>query len=165
MIKLITNKEIAALHDKNKLDPDEYLLSQFYKALETKVQQACHALFNHLAFEYEKKYGKKVMEFAQFDNGGHMGIGQKMKKRKEGTKKGLPDCGLFLGSPCGQYSKLILVEFKRVGTPSQMIISPEQLYYHDWLNSIGFESYITNDPLFFKNDILGKVKEFFRKYE
>lgn len=164
MINLITDKEVGKLWDKNIQSKDDYFLAQFYKALETKVQQACHQLFNDLGFEYEQKFGKKVTEFVQFDNGGRMGFAQHKKKKAEGTKAGIPDCGLFLGSPCGQYSKLILVEFKRIGSPSQIKISPEQKHYHDWFNSIGFKSYITNNPLFFRDVILGEVKAFFNQY-
>lgn len=165
MINLLYKNDIVKLCFKNVQTPDDYFLSQFYQALETKVQQACHAMFNQLSLEYEHKFGKKVMEFTQFDNGGKMGFAQRSKKKAEGTKKGVPDVILFYGSPCGQYSKVILVEFKRIDVPSKIHISPEQQYYHDWFNSIGFKSYITNNPLFFRDVILQDVRDFYKNIE
>lgn len=163
MISLLYKDDILKLCNKNVQIKDDYFLSLFYQALETKVQQACHTMFNQLAFEYERKFGKKVMEFVQIDNGGKMGFRQKAKKKAEGTKSGMPDTILFCGSPCGLYSQVILVEFKRIDVPSKIKISPEQQYYHNWFNSIGIKSHITNNPIFFRDVILKDVREFFEK--
>ena len=165
MINLLFKDDIVKLLNKNTQTPDEYFLSRFHQALETKVQQECHTMFNQLAFKYEQKFGGKVMEFVQLDNGGKMGFKQKAKKKAEGTKKGIPDTVLFCGSPCGQYSQVILVEFKRIGVKSEIKISNEQLHYHNWFNSIGFKSYITNNPLFFRDVILQDVKDFYKNNE
>jgi len=158
MINLIYNKDIPK-------DPNtaaELILSRFHNALETKIQQHCHKEFNALASEVQFKYGKKLMEFVQVDNGGKMGIRQKSKKKAEGTKAGWPDCELILGSPCGQCPISIFVEFKRIGTPSQIHITDDQKHYHDWLNKIGFKAYITNNPIFFRDVILGEVRKFYK---
>lgn len=161
MINLIYNKDIAALEKKDSLKPDELLLVRMKNATETIVQQYCHRLFNEMAEEYRRKFGKEVMVFVQIDNGGKMGFAQKKKKKAEGTKKGFPDASLFLGSPCGQFSKVIFVEFKRMGTPSQIQLGDEQVFYHAWLNEIGFSAYITNNPIYFRDVILKEVREFY----
>lgn len=158
---LIYNSDIKALSKKDSITPDEMLLVPLYNALETKIQTYCHNLFNNLSFDLERKFGKKVIEFIQIDNGGKMGIRQKSKKKAEGTKSGFFDTQIFIGSSCGQYSKVILVEFKRIDVPSKVIIKPNQQYYHDWFNSIGFEAHITNNPLYFREVILKSVRDFY----
>lgn len=169
MINLIYNKDIKALENKGQLTCDELLLLQSKGLKESYVQQKCNQMFQALGLEYERKYGQKVMEFVQMDNGdssiGDIGKYQRIalcrRKKREGTKRGIPDSCLFLGTPCGQYSKIILVEFKRVGAPSSIEISDDQKHYHDWFNKIGFSSYITNNVVFFKNHILKEVQDFF----
>jgi len=159
VINLVYNKDIPK-------DPNtaaELILSKFHNALETKIQQHCHKEFNALASEVQYKYGKKLMEFVQVDNGGKMGIGQRMKKKAEGTKASWPDVQLVLGSTCGKYSQVIFVEFKRIDKSySKLKIEKEQIAYHDWLNEIGFKAYITNNPIFFRDVILGEVREFYK---
>lgn len=154
-INLIYNKDLESLLAKGSLSEREWKLVQSVSSntLETKIQQRCHQLCLNLAFEYEKKLGRKVLEFVQIDNGGRMGFAQHKKKKAEGTKVGMPDSMIFI-----EGGKTILVEFKRVGTPSSIKITPEQLNYHHWLNAAGFDAYITNNPLFFEEVILGKVK-------
>jgi hypothetical protein len=158
---LIYNSDLKALQTKTNVTPEEYHLISLANALETKIQQSCHNMFNVLAQELEIKYGKKVMEFVQIDNGASLKPSGKIRKQKEGLKRGWPDVMLAIGSPCGQFSETIFIEFKRIGTPSNIIISLQQQYYHDWLNRTGFNAYITNNPLYFKEAILGKVREFF----
>jgi len=131
---------------------------------ETYIQQACHREFNTFATELQLKYKKKLAEFVQLDNGGSSKASTRKRKAAEGTKAGVPDTALFLGSPCGKYSKVILVEFKRIGTPSQIKISPLQKYYYDWFGSIGFSTYITNNPLYFKEVILKEARDFFKSH-
>jgi len=161
MINLIYNKDIKEIENKDSITPNEMTLLPLKNALETKIQQYCHNIFKQLSFDLERKYGKKVVEFVQMDNGGKMGFAQKAKKKAEGTKAGMPDVSLFCGSPYGQYSKVILVEFKRMGITNEKCISEEQRYYHDWFNSIGFKAYITNNPIFFRDVICKEVTDFF----
>ena len=158
---LIYNSDIKALSKKSSITPDEMLLIPLHNALESKIQTYCHNLLNVLAFELEYKYKKKVAEFVQFDNGGKMGKKERIKKAKEGTKKGFLDSGIFMGTSCGQYNKVIFIEFKRISMPSKVIVEEKQQYYHDWLNSIGFEAHITNNPLYFREVILRSVKDFY----
>lgn len=159
MINLICNKDIP----KNPNTAAELILAIFRNALETKIQQYCHKEFNALASEVRYKYGEKLMEFVQVDNGGKMGVRQKMKKKAEGTKDGFPDVQLLLGPPKGSdlEPQVIYIEFKRIGVPSQVIVKDNQLMYHSWLNSIGFKAYITNNPIFFRDVILGEVRKFY----
>ena len=156
---LIYNSDIKALSKKDSLTPDEMLLIPLHNALETKIQTYCHNLAKHLAFDLERKYDKKVIEFIQIDNGGKMGIRQKCKKKAEGTKEGFCDTEMLMGN--GKQTKNIYVEFKRISTPSNVVIKERQQYYHDWLRSIGYEAYITNNPLYFRDIVLGSVKDFF----
>ena len=160
---LVYNSDIKTIEGKSDITPDEFLLIHYKDALETKIQQACNTIFQSRVVELEIEYGCKVAEFVQIDNGADLTKYGKIRKAKEGTKRGIPDVCLFLGTPCGQYSKVILVEFKRIGTPSKVIIGKEQQYYHDWFNAIGFKSYITNNPLYFKNVIMGEVDNFFKE--
>lgn len=172
MISLIYNKDIKDIESKNNLSPDELELIRSKSLNESQIQQYCHNLFNALSFQYEMEYGSKVMEFVQTDNGdtAHSSLTQiqriKLGKRKkaEGTKSGWPDVSLFLGTPCGNYSKVILIEFKKIGAPSSINVSDQQKQYHDMLNSIGFSSYITNNTIFFKNHILKEVESFYEEY-
>ena len=156
---LIYNSDIKALSKKSSITPDEMLLIPLHNALETKIQIYCCNLFKDLSFDLERKFGKKVAEFIQIDNGGKMGIRQKSKKKAEGTKEGFCDTEIILGN--GKQTKNIYVEFKRIAAPSGVIIADKQQYYHDWLNSIGFEAHITNNPLYFREVILKSVRDFY----
>jgi len=168
MINLITNKDIKEIGNKSSLSIEDLQIVQLKGLLESKIQERCKNILEALGVELERKYSKKVVEFVQFDNGdtsaGKLKPYQRMalfkRKKAEGSKKGFPDTGIFIGSPCGQYSKVILTEFKRIGSLSQIDISPEQEYYHNWLNLIGFKAYITNNPIFFKNVICKEVTNF-----
>lgn len=157
---LIKNKDIRELEKKSNLSFDDLTILQYSKLLETNIQQRCHNIFKDLSFELEVKYGGKVIEFVQMDNGGKMGIRQKIKKKAEGTKAAIQDVVIFCGTPCGQYTKVILVEFKRMGP---FKIEPEQQNYHDWFNKIGFSAHITNNPIFFEKVICQEVREFFKE--
>lgn len=167
---LIYNSDIKFLSKKDSITADEMLLIPFHNALETKIQTYCHNLLKTLAFDLERKYNKKVVEFVQFDNGdtsaGKLKPNQAKalfsRKKREGSKRGFFDSGIFMGTPCGKHSKVILVEFKRIGSPSQIHITPEQQNYHDWFNSIGFEAHITNNPLYFREVILKSVRDFYK---
>lgn len=169
MINLIYNKDIAALEKRGSLTPDELKLVRLKGAKESIIQQHCHTLFNELAMQLEKRFGKKVAVFVQMDNGdtsaGSLKPHQRMalfkRKKAEGSKKGFPDVSLFLGSPCGQRNKSIFIEFKRMGTPSQIDLTDEQIFYNNWLNEVGFDAYITNNVVFFETEILKKVKQFY----
>lgn len=156
---IIYNNDIRKLESKPDITPFEWELITFKNALETKIQQYCHNIFNTLAQSLEIDNKSKFAEFVQVDNGGRLKVSGKMRKRAEGTKKGWPDSFLIFGKK--DYNKTIFIEFKRIGCSSSVKITPEQQYYHDWLNSIGFDAYITNNPVFFKNVICKSVVDFF----
>ena len=156
---ILYNSDIKALSKKDILTPDEMLLIPLHNALETKIQTHCHNLFKNLSFDLERKFGKKVAEFIQIDNGGKMGIRQKSKKKAEGTKQGFCDIEIILGN--GKQTKNIYIEFKRIATPSGIVVGDKQQYYHNWLKEVGYDAYITNNPLYFREVILKSVRDFF----
>lgn len=153
---LIYNKDIKKLEKIDGLTPDEWQLVTLHNALETKIQQICHNIFNNTILSNINN--NKIAEFVQVDNGGKLKPCGKIRKYKEGTKKGWPDVFLIFGKK--GYNKIIFIEFKRIGCLSSVQITPEQQYYHDWLNGIGFTTYITNNPIFFKNVICKEVTDF-----
>ena len=156
---LIYNSDIEALSEKSSITPDEMLLFPLHNALETNIQQICHNLFKRLAFDLECKYKKKVAEFIQIDNGGSAKSSTRLRKFCEGTKSGFCDTEILLGN--GKQTKNIYVEFKKIDEPKKVVIKKKQQYYHDWLNSIGFEAHITNNPLYFREVILKSVRDFY----
>lgn len=119
--------------------------------LETKVQQYCKKLFEWSLAEHQIAYAGF---FQQNDNGtdsskAKNAIMNKMRKKAEGTISGWPDVSLVL-----QGGTVIYVEFKRIGTPSQIIITDKQKVIHSQLKEMGFKTYITNNPLFFEQVIM-----------
>jgi hypothetical protein len=178
MIKeIILNKDIPS----EPSNGDELTLNHFRNALETNIQQYFRQQTDYLSQEYEIKYKKKLIEFVQTDNGNtelanDLSESQKSKlirkrainkkrKKAEGTRKGWPDSKIVIGTPCKTYTKVIFVEAKRIAdSMSQIKITPEQKYYNEWLNSIGFEAYITNNPVFFNKVILQLARDFIDQY-
>jgi len=141
IINLLTKKE--AKQDLN--------LIRYLNLIESDIQIACKQNFDNFAFQLEMKYKRPLLQFVQIDNGAKSGIRYKMRKKAEGTKKGFPDVMILATRPDNSQQKTIFVEFKRLGAYK---ISDEQLHYHQLLNQMGFESYITNNPVFFEKHIL-----------
>lgn len=146
-LPLINNKHIKNLELRTDLKTNEILLLRLgQNCLETKIQQVCHNMF--LA-----KYMDKSAEFVQIDNGGKMGFTQKRKKKAEGTKAGFPDVMLI------RKNKVAFVEFKRIGTPSQIDVREDQIKYMNWLNNNNYKAYITNNPIYFQEVILKEFEQ------
>lgn len=128
--------------------------------LETKVQQYCKKLFEWSLAEHQMSYAGF---FQQNDNGtdsskAKNAIMNKMRKKAEGTISGWPDVSLVL-----QGGIVIYVEFKRIGTPSQIDIKDKQITIHHQLKQLGFKTYITNNPIFFEQVIMKEVVEVIKK--
>jgi len=156
---ILTNKDVREIESKTSLSNDDILLLKLGNQRETYIQQYCHSIFKGIAYELQLKYKANVAQFIQLDNGGSSNSSTRKRKAAEGTKSGVPDVALFFGLP--DCNKVILVEFKRIGSPSQINISPKQEHYNKWFNSIGFEAYITNNPLYFRDVICKSMVDFF----
>ena len=72
---------------------------------------------------------------------------------------GFPDV-VILASLAGS-QLVIFVEFKRIGTPSQVKISDNQKHWNEVLQAMGFLAFITNNPLYFEKVICGEIRKFF----
>lgn len=135
MIKdLIYNSEIKNLLKKPSLSFQEANLIKQSTWSESQIQQACRNIFL-------QKIGKG---FIQIDNGGKMSVAMKMKKKREGTVAGMVDVMLIT------QNKIVFVEFKRIGSPSQINPSLEQKEMHQFLSSQGFTVYVINNTAAFE---------------
>jgi hypothetical protein len=143
---LIYNSDIKELDEKmlegKILSVDELSLVRQSTCSESQIQQACKRIF-------EEKFGRG---FFQIDNGGFQSAAMKAKKKREGTIAGAPDVFLV-----GKDSKVFFVEFKRIGSPSTAKAREDQLEIHDFLRSLGFRVFLTNNTIFFEKII---CKEF-----
>jgi len=145
------------------------LFPQFATLKESDIQQYFHKSFNATASEL--KFGNKglELEFVQNDNGDTAGGSltqiQRMvlykRKKAEGSRKGYPDCSLHF-SKLNHYPQTIFCEVKKIAAPSAINLREEQLEWFLKLNRMGFKSYITNNPIFFREVILKEIKDFFK---
>tara|TARA_R110000782_G_scaffold262188_2_gene354145 strand:+ start:580 stop:1131 length:552 start_codon:yes stop_codon:yes gene_type:complete len=156
-INLLFNKDIP----KTPNTPDELVIYNFSKKLETKVQQQFYTDFNTLARELKFTNNDIELEFVQNDNGGNMGIGQKVKKKAEGSQSGFPDASLFVSNVTNQTNMTMFCEVKKIGSPSEIHLTKEQFDWFIKLNRMGFDAYITNNPIFFRRVILNKIRQFY----
>lgn len=155
MKPIIYNKDLREIQKKQQISTDELFLLQFASnkkgCLEKQIQEICHIMFCN-------KFDGRG--FIAVDNGDTAGgnlkpfqrIALYKNKKKMGTKHGFPDVMLIVKN------KIVFVEFKRIGTPSQIDIKQDQLDYQKWLTDNGFKAYITNNPLFFRDVILKEFK-------
>ena len=154
-INLLFNKDIP----KNPNTANELIIHNFSKKLETKVQQHFYKEFKLVACEVKFTNKEAELEFVQNDNGGNMGIGQKIKKKAEGSQSGFPDASIYLSNP--QSNTTIFCEVKKIGSPSAIHLTREQFDWFLKLNRMGFDAYITNNPIFFRDVVLKKVRQFY----
>ena len=126
---------------------------------ETKVQQECKKIFEGLATVYSKEL---VMDFMQIDNGGNLSIGGKMKKKAEGTIKGASDVIIWIAKKHKPETRqTFLVEFKRVGVPSEVRIKEEQIEFQKrWKECYAVEGIITNNIAYFENWLENLILKF-----
>jgi len=133
---LLTKSEIKKSNNLELLNQDGWL--------EWKIQSTCKTIF-------EKWLMEKKLEglFVQIDNGGRMGIGQRNKKKLEGTVSGFPDVMLLV-----EGGKQVFVEFKKVDGK----IDAKQLIMEQKLYALGFKSYMINNTLYFRR-ILEEIND------
>lgn len=138
MNPLIHNSDLKAIEKKAQnqaISAMEADLLRHKGLSESRIQQACKKRF-------EAMFGNKA-KFIQIDNGGKMGIGQKIKKKREGTVAGAPDV-MLIGK-----NKIAFVEFKRVGSPSEIEPTQEQKEMREFILSCGFPAYLCNNTVYF----------------
>ena len=157
---LIENKYIKLLKGKLNLSPREFSILRHDKLKETHIQQSACRMVKSYAITLPKNYRLK---FVQIDNGGNLSIAGKIRKKREGTYANF--CDVMILGFNGKENKVWFVEFKRVGSRSEIVGDKEhfeaQLREIEDLNYMGFEAYITNNMLFFEHVVMESVKQFF----
>lgn len=151
---LIYNKDIK--------ESGNVFLAPFINCLESNIQKFCKREIDCLnsAIKMQHKLKDDLIKFVHIDNGGKSGIRHKINKKLEGTEEGFPDV-IIIASNLDKSSKLTMfLEFKRIGTPSQIHITDKQYYYNKWLSATGFYATIINNPLFFRMEIIAKIQKF-----
>lgn len=160
---IIYNSDIKQISTKPSITPMEATLLRYENALETTIQQHCRNIFLRMSQEIKVKYKGARLKFVQIDNGANLSVGGKIRKWKEGTVADFPDVLLLASTPCKQFNMIGFVEFKRIGTPSQIKIKEGQLECQKDLQDMGWPSYITNNPFYFEQVICQRFVEFFEK--
>lgn len=164
-INLLFNKDIP----KEPKNPDELMIYRFAQLTESQIQQAFHTQFNTKAIELKKLNRFNELEFVQNDNGDSAGgqltqiqrITLYRRKKAEGSRAGFPDIAMLYFCANLNLRDVFYCEVKKIGAPSEIRLTREQLDWFIKLNDMGFNSYITNNPLFFNNVILKKISEMF----
>jgi hypothetical protein len=132
---------------------------QKQKPQETYIQQTCKVIFDRIKLEMRNKF---EMDFMQIDNGGKQTQGGKFRKKAEGTIKGASDVQLWFHCKKTGLSKMVLCEFKRIGTPSQIDIKQEQIDFQErWKQFYNCDGFVTNNPLYFE----WRIQEILEKYK
>ncbi|MBM5782398.1 MAG: hypothetical protein FJ368_03140 [Pelagibacterales bacterium] len=163
-INLLYNKDIP----KQPKTADELIIYRLAQLKETDMQQFFYKSFKFLACEMKLKNMSNELEFVQNDNGdtagGQLSQIQRMvlykRKKAEGSRKGYPDCSMHFSKP-NHYPQTIFCEVKKIAAPSGINLREEQLEWFLKLNKMGFDAYITNNPTFFRDVILKKIKNYF----
>jgi len=165
-INLLTNKDIP----QNPKNLDEILLYNIASKKESDIQQYFHKEFNNFAnFIETKTKGLSKLIFQQIDNGdsagGNLSQLQRMKlykrKKAEGSNAGFLDFMIIYYTNKLNYNNTMFCEVKKIGSPSEIRLTEKQLEWFIKLNEMGFDSFITNNPIFFRDKILKKLENFF----
>jgi len=166
-INLIFNKDIP----KEPKNTDDLIIHRLAQLKESDIQQYFYKEFN--VFASEMKYLNKFneLEFVQNDNGDTAGgsltqiqrICLYKRKKAEGSRAGFPDISMYFYSANLNFRDTVFCEVKKIGAPSEIHLTKEQLEWFIKLNSMGFNAYITNNPIFFKKVILKEIMEYFKK--
>lgn len=164
-INLLFNKDIP----KEPKTMSELLIYKLAKGKESDIQQYFHKEFNILACEMNALNKFNKLWFVQNDNGdtsaGSLTPVQRMalfkRKKAEGSKKGFFDVSMYFYSSKINYRDTVFCEVKKICSQSQIHLTKEQLDWFLELNSMGFDAYITNNPVFFKSVVLGGIKKMF----
>lgn len=143
MIKpLIYTSDIKAIEKKagkGSISVDEAALLRQKSWKELTLQQACKNSFRGKFFGTAK--------FVQTDNARSTKL-QRMRAGLGGYEEGASDVYLI-----GKNKKIAFVEFKRIGAPSQIKISPAQEEMNKFLTDCGFLTYFCNNTVYFEKVI------------
>lgn len=159
---LIENKDVRSLEAKSRLvglSSSEYSTLLTKGWLESKVQQACR----NIILQHSKTIKKNQdIIFFQVDNGADLTFTGKIRKFREGTVSSM--CDVFIYVFNGEELKIWGIEFKRVGSRSQIVGNKdhfsEQITMLERLGKMGVKAYMTNNIVFFQNVVLEEIKEF-----
>lgn len=165
-INLLFNKDIP----KEPKTPDELLLLRFANLKESEIQKYFYSQIQYLTLEITKQNKFNYIEAVKNDNGdavvSKLTQNQRMafyaRKKAEGFKTGFPDLQILLYNNSINLKDTIYLELKRIDAPSGIHLMQEQLDWFVKLNNIGYNSYITNNPIFFRDVVLKNIKNFFR---
>ena len=141
---------------------DELLIYGMAKKSESEIQQFFIREFESMASEIKFRNKDIELEVYQNDNGDSSGgnltqiqrIVLYKRKKAEGSKAGIPDLSLIRSG-----GNVCYCEVKKIGAPSSIHLSEDQFKWFLKLNKMGFKSYITNNPVFFKKVILQNIKD------
>ena len=164
-INFLFNKDIP----KEPKTPNELLIYRLSQLKESDMQQYFYKQAVLLQCELKQLNKFNELEFVQNDNGdssaGHLSQIQRMalfkRKKAEGSRKGFPDISIYLYSAKLNLRDTVFCEVKKIGAPSEIHLTKEQLDWFLKLNSMSFNAYITNNPIFFKGVVLGNIKKDF----
>ena len=164
-INLLFNKDIP----KEPKTPDELMLFQFANLKESEIQKYFFSQIRNLGIEIMSKNKLNFMEAVKNDNGdavvSKLTDNQRMafyaRKKAEGFKGGFPDLTIFLFNSRICLRDTMYLELKRIDAPSGIHLTEEQLDWFVKLNNMGYNSYITNNPIFFRDVVLKEIRNFF----
>ena len=164
-INLLFNKDIP----KEPKTPDELMLFQFASLKESEIQKYFFSQIRNLGVEIMSKNKLNFMEAVKNDNGdavvSKLTDNQRMafyaRKKAEGFKGGFPDLTILLFNSRLCLRDTMYLELKRIDAPSGIHLTEEQLVWFVKLNNMGYNSYITNNPIFFRDVVLKEIKNFF----
>jgi len=164
-INLLFNKDVP----KEPKTADDLLIYKFAKSKESDIQQYFYNQSKLLQQELKQLNKFNELEFVQNDNGdssaGNLSQVQRIalfkRKKAEGSRKGFPDISMYSYASNINYRDTAFCEVKRIGSPSEIHLTKEQLDWFLKLNSMGFNAYITNNPIFFKDVVLKEIKSYF----
>jgi hypothetical protein len=160
---LLQNKDIKAVEKLNILKTSDLAIIRHKGLKETQIQQSCVRMIKSYALTLKKDCRVK---FIQIDNGGKLTDWGRIRKFQEGTYSNFCDAMIIFSK--GDRNRTIFVEFKRIGSKSEIIGDEEhfenQLKEIEDLQESGFSAYITNNIIFFENVILEEIKDFFKAW-
>jgi len=164
-INLLFNKDVA----KEPKTPNELLIYRLSQLKESDMQQYFYKQAVLLQYELKQLNKFNELEFVQNDNGDTAGgqlsqvqrISMYKRKKAEGSRKGFPDVSMYFYSAKLNLRDTAFCEVKRIGSPSEIHLTKEQLDWFLKLNSMTFNAYITNNPIFFKDVVLKEIKSNF----
>jgi hypothetical protein len=164
-INLLFNKDVPKIPN----NADELIIKRLSELKETNVQQFFYKQSNLLQCELKSLNRFNELEFVQNDNGdggaGNISNTQRMalfaRKKAEGSRKGFPDVSMYVSVSATGYRDTTFCEVKKIGAPSEIHLTQEQLHWFIKFNDMGFNAYITNNPIFFRDVILNEIKKKF----